>query len=204
LAANFFDVKNPKGGIVYLHMMPATKESYNQLAKKLQNLGWVGLALDFRGHGASQDGPEGYLSFSDQEHAQKYLDVLAGIDYLVKKGIPKESIAIVGASIGANLALKVLSEDEKIKKAVLLSPGLSYRGITTKNLATKLSSDKEVLLIGSQDDNYTIECIEELYGLIPKGVKKQKQVYKDAGHGTTMLERQPDCENIIINFINND
>jgi pimeloyl-ACP methyl ester carboxylesterase len=204
LSSNFFDVENPKGGVVYLHMMPATKESFTKLAERLQDLGWRGIAIDFRGHGNSEGGPDGYLNFSEEEHQKKYFDVLAALDYLLKSGLDKKSISIVGASIGANLGLKLLAQDPEIKKAVLLSPGLSYRGITTKNLVTKLTAGKEVFFIGSEDDNYTKECIDELFGLVPEGVVKQKQIYKEAGHGTTILERAPDSFDIIINFIIND
>lgn len=201
LAANFFEAPEPKGGVVFLHMMPATKSSYTDLAQQFQKLGWEGIAVDFRGHGASEGGPEGYLEFSDEQHQEKYLDVDAAVDYLKKQGIDERSMSIVGASIGANLALKYLAQNEKINIAVLLSPGLNYRGVTTKDLVTKLDKNKRVLFVGSEDDNYSKEYIDELYGLIPEGAIKQKQIYKDAGHGTTMLERKADCAETIINFI---
>jgi alpha-beta hydrolase superfamily lysophospholipase len=201
LSANLFESPTVKGGVIFLHMMPATKASYTSLAQKFQELGWEGIAVDFRGHGASEGGPEGYLNFSDQQHQEKYLDISAAVDYLKKHNIGEDKISIIGASIGANLALKYLVQNEVIKTAVLLSPGLNYRGITTKDLVTKLGTGKRVLFVGSEDDNYTKECIEELYGLVPAGVEKQKQIYKDAGHGTTMLERNADCAEIIINFI---
>ncbi len=201
LSANLFEVQNAKGGVVFLHMMPATKASYTDLAQKFQDLGWEGIAVDFRGHGTSDGGPEGYLEFGDKQHQEKYLDIEAATDYLKKHNISEDKISIIGASIGANLALKYLALNEKIKSAVLLSPGINYRGVTTKDLVTKLSNGKRILFIGSEDDNYTKECIDELYGLTPEGVEKQKQIYKDAGHGTTMFERKADCAEIIINFI---
>ena len=201
LAANLFESTNARGGVVFLHMMPATKSSYTDLAQRFQNLGWEGIAVDFRGHGASDGGPEGYLEFSDLQHQEKYLDIDAAVNYLKSRHIDESDIAIIGASIGANLALKYLVQSKGIKSAILLSPGLNYRGITTKDLATRLVSEKRVLFVGSEDDNYTKECIEELYGLVPEGVEKKKQIYKDAGHGTTMLERNADCAEIIINFI---
>jgi alpha-beta hydrolase superfamily lysophospholipase len=200
IAGDFFDTVNPKGLVVYLHMMPATKESYSELAKKLQDEGYAGLAIDFRGHGASEGGPEGYLKFSDSQHQEKISDVSTAVEFIFGKhpGLP---LALVGASIGANLALQFGVNDEKINKIALLSPGLNYRGIGVKNFITKLSESKNVFMAASRDDNYAAECVEELYGLIPEGVKKQKVIFNDAGHGTVMFERHPELEENIINFI---
>lgn len=200
IAGDFFDTASPKGLVVYLHMMPAAKESYLKLAEKLQNDGYAGLAIDFRGHGASEGGPEGYLKFSDQEHQRKINDVSAAAEFIFGKypGLP---LALVGASIGANLALQSGVQDERINKIVLLSPGLNYRGIGVKNFITKLSELKNIFMAASRDDNYAAECVEELYGLIPEGVKKQKAIFDDAGHGTAMFERHPELEENIINFI---
>ena len=46
-------VKNPKGYLVLLHMMPATKESWDTFAKKMQREGYASVAIDLRGHGES-------------------------------------------------------------------------------------------------------------------------------------------------------
>lgn len=202
LTGNFFEVKNPKGLIAYFHMMPATKASYTPLAQKLQSEGYAGIAIDFRGHGSSEGGPEGYLIFTDKQHQDKINDLKAAVGFIRDSYDDKQlPVCLIGASIGANLSLWLATEDVGIKKVILLSPGLNYRGINSKVLVTKIPLSTQVLFVGSEDDNYTVEGIQEVFGLIPDGVKKQKIILKDAGHGTTMYERRPELVENIINFI---
>jgi alpha-beta hydrolase superfamily lysophospholipase len=188
-------------------MMPSNKESYRDLAGRLADKGYAGIAIDFRGHGASQDGPEGYLSFSDAQHQQSREDVDAALKFLEGKlqdDAMQAPLAIVGASIGANLGLQRAIDDPRIKAIILLSPGLDYRGVTTKNLITRLRPDQRILLASSQDDDHNTQDVEELYGLIQEGIAKKKLIYEHAGHGTAMLEHEPDLEDEIISFIAQD
>src|SRR3989344_7702335 len=168
ISGNYFQVQNPIGWILYLHMMPSTKESYSDIANLFASNGYAGLAIDFRGHGESSGGPDGYNSFSDEEHQNSYSDVLAGIDFLVQNGADKSKVSIIGASIGANIALKYASENNEIKKIVLLSPGLDYRGVKTEEFVKKLKVGQNVMFVGSVNDilsnnKSNIEDIEKLY-----------------------------------------
>jgi alpha-beta hydrolase superfamily lysophospholipase len=201
IAGNLYEAKNPLGWVLFLHSMQATKASYDVLAQRLQYLGYECLAIDFRGHGNSEGGPEEYLNYNERQHQDKIFDVIVAVDYLKNKFTENISGAIVGASIGSNLALQYIAENDNVNRAVLLSPGLNYRGVTTKNFVTKLVPSKRVLFVGSEDDNYTVEGINELVGLIPEGVNKEKIILKDAGHGATMFERHPELMENIINFI---
>ena len=63
--------------------------------------------------------------------------------YLEKQGIDLEKIGIIGASIGANLAIEYLFKKIFIKTAILLSPGLDYRGIKTIEIAKNIKPNKE-------------------------------------------------------------
>ena len=114
-------------GTLLLHMMPATKESWEEFAVKLQAEGYQVLAIDLRGHGESSGGPEGFRNFSDVDHQKSMFDIDAGIEFLEKKGAARNNLVLIGASIGANLALWSLTENKEIKMPVLLSPGLDYR-----------------------------------------------------------------------------
>lgn len=201
ISGNFFETDNPKGLVAYFHMMPATKGSYTPLAEKLQSEGYAGIAVDYRGHGYSEEGPEGYLNFTDKQHQNKINDLKAAIEFICSHYGKELPVYLIGASIGANLSLWLATEDVMIKKITLLSPGLNYGGINSRSLATKIPISTEVLFAGSEDDDYTVECIQELFGLVPEGIKKQKIIFKDAGHGTTMCERHPELVENIINFI---
>lgn len=67
IAGIHYDVPLPSSGIVLLHMMPAVKESYAAFARELRDAGIGVVAIDLRGHGQSQGGPEGYKAFTDQQ-----------------------------------------------------------------------------------------------------------------------------------------
>lgn len=67
IAANLYKVDNPNDWVVFSHMLPAAKESWEKLARYLQAKGYEGLAFDLRGHGESDGGPQGYLNFLNLE-----------------------------------------------------------------------------------------------------------------------------------------
>ena len=116
-------------------MMPATKKSFHQLAEEFQNIGYESIAIDLRGHGESDKGPESIL------------DLEIAVDYLVKnRGAKSDKISFIGASIGANLSLQYISEHSEFKTAILLSPGLNYRGIKTEPMVKNLKAGQKVFL----------------------------------------------------------
>ncbi len=201
IAGLYYSVQNARGGVAFLHMMPATKESWDGLAARLQQLGYVGLAVDLRGHGESSGGPRGYQHFGDAEHQKSILDVDAAVKFLFSKGIVEHQLVLMGASIGANLALKYLADHHEIKTAILLSAGLNYRGIETPLAAKALVVGQRVLLTSARDDGANASENEELATEIPEGVEKEIQIYDRAGHGTDMLIAQPGLADRVIDFI---
>lgn len=176
-------------GLLLLHMMPETRQSWHDFAAKARDAGFNVLAVDLRGHGESQGGPDGYRNFSDAEHQLSRRDVEAAAEFLKSKGVSE--IYLGGASIGANLALQYLAESGDAKAAFLLSPGLDYRGVRTKQHARALGESKAVYYIASRDDRYSAETIQVLFDETPEGVKKEKKLFEYAGHGTTIFEREP-------------
>ena len=109
IAGNFYSVPNPRGWLLLAHMMPATKESWDNFAKSMQESGYASLAIDLRGHGKSSGGPDGYKSFTDAMHQASIYDLDAGWDFLKLRGAVPEKTALIGASIGANLALQFIA-----------------------------------------------------------------------------------------------
>jgi len=175
--------------VLLLHMMPAVRSSWKELSGKLNERGFQTLAIDLRGHGESQGGPEGYRKFSDEIHQSSIHDVEAGVKLLKSKGAPK--IFIAGASIGANLALWYAAEHKEIDGAILLSPGFNYRGLKTESYVSGLKGSQSVYFAASRDDSYSAETIEGLFAKMPLGVKKELKMFERAGHGTTMFEKEP-------------
>ncbi|MBI3335734.1 MAG: alpha/beta fold hydrolase [Candidatus Portnoybacteria bacterium] len=193
----------PLGVVLFLHMMPVTKESWDSSARALQQARVASLAIDLRGHGESvKKGQEqlDYQKFNDAQHQATRLDVEAALSWLQKdQQFSLDTVTIVGASIGANLALQALYEHPEVKKAAALSPGLHYRGIEPLPMVENLKLDQAVLYATSKDDGDNTKETEALYNATK--AQKQWKIYDAAGHGTTMLERTDDLLPSIIEFI---
>lgn len=177
-----------------LHMMPATKESYAAFQEALATRGVSSLAIDFRGHGESRSTEDGrtldYTAFTHPEHQAKIKDVEAAVAFLEKHyGTRTADLVLVGASIGANLALQYAAAHADVPGAVLLSPGLNYRDVATMPLIQSLTRDRHVYLASSADDEISGPAVEKLTerSLAQTDVKQ----FADAGHGTRMFERYP-------------
>ncbi|MBI5420901.1 MAG: alpha/beta fold hydrolase [Parcubacteria group bacterium] len=192
-------------GILLVHMMPVTRESWKLLAKRLQSSGYHVLAIDLRGHGGSPGGPEGYKTYTDEQHQKSILDIEAGVEFLKTKGVAEDHLSLIGASIGANLVLQHAAQ-HGIKNIVLLSPGFDYHGIKSGPLVQKLKNGQRVFFITSQDDDRSggnnAEMNQLLFERTSDAVDKKILVYKEAGHGTDMFDKEdPDLEEEIITWL---
>jgi pimeloyl-ACP methyl ester carboxylesterase len=198
LSAFFWDAGTDKT-VLCLHMMPETKEGWMALAERLASAGSNVLALDFRGHGDSGGGD--YKTFSDEDHQKYFLDALAAIKFLQSKFGVVPDVALVGASIGANVALKLAFEYEWIEKAVLLSPGLNYHGVdigTDIRLQSPEFYAAEILFVASKDDGENLLEVSKLHELYGGKIL----VYDGGGHGSDIIKNNPELLDIIPQHLN--
>jgi pimeloyl-ACP methyl ester carboxylesterase len=105
-------------GVVLVHGGRFEKRSWEKQARALVRAGFRPLAIDLRGFGQSNQGPQ-----SARSDFGSPLDVLAAVRYLHKKGA--RTVSIIGASMGADAAEGALSEAHpgEIDRVVLLAPG---------------------------------------------------------------------------------
>lgn len=189
LTADFFPASGQRCALL-LHMMPATKESWRSLIAELVARGISCLAVDQRGHGSSQGGPKGYQAFSEAEQQAKKFDVEAGFEELASRGFVAEKMVMVGASIGANLSIRYLSEHAEVPLCVAMSPGLNYRGVATGGAIIKLQSPQKVLLmVSTEDDRESLASCQELNRLAP--TQTELWTFSGLGHGTDMFTNDP-------------
>ncbi|OGL66411.1 hypothetical protein A2856_01815 [Candidatus Uhrbacteria bacterium RIFCSPHIGHO2_01_FULL_63_20] len=183
---------------ILLHIRPATKESWRRWAEILQARGVSVLAYDQRGHGEStMGGTIDFEKLSDDESRAKRLDLEAAYAWLQGKGATESDTFLMGGSIGANLSIRFLAEHPGVKRAVALSPGLDYRGVTTDDAIRKLSDDQRVILIASDDDQHdSFASCAKLNALAPERTTFLPQ--KGLGHGTNMLEEDPALFDMIL------
>lgn len=191
IVANLFPVESAEGRtngwLLLAHMMPATKESWNDFAKEMQGLGYESLAIDLRGHGESEGGPNGFAQFTDAEHRASIHDLEAGWQFLQGRGAVPDKTVVIGASIGANLGLQFLTEHPEISGGVLLSPG-DYKGIDSGVLVKKLGADQKLLLVASKLDERAggnnAAQNQEYYNLASQVKNRHLIIFDGPGHGT--------------------
>ncbi len=206
IAGELYPASQPKGWLVLLHMMPATKESWQEFAECAQAAGYEAVAIDFRGHGASAKGLEGYKSFSDLEHQLSIRDVGAAWRFLQERGATPEKTTLIGASIGANFALWFLAEHPEMQGGILLSPG-NYRGIDSARFARLLDKRQRVLFVASRSDTrFAADNAAQTsyyHDVASQAAKSNLVLYEHAGHGTDLfhIKGEPDLKKIIINFL---
>ncbi|MEK7607012.1 MAG: alpha/beta fold hydrolase [Patescibacteria group bacterium] len=202
IVGSFLEAPAQKACALLLHMMPVTKESWYELMQKLAERGISSLAIDLRGHGESrQQGAKtlDYKKFSDEDHQKTIHDVEVAVSWLKAQGIGEDRVIIIGASIGANLALQYAAEHLSIKTVALLSPGLDYRGIKTESAAKQMKPEQSVFLAASDDDEYSFRTIETL-SLSLKNSSTVERLHA-TGHGTDMFKNRPEFLQTIVGWI---
>ncbi len=202
IVGDYYSAENAKGHVLFLHMMPALKESWQECAKVFVKAGFSCLAIDQRGHGESVKTVDGrtlnFKDFDDAKQQSKILDVRAAANWLQQQGAEITRVALVGASIGANLSLRFLVETPGLPTAVLLSPGLDYRGIKVDELARKLPEGKTFMCVAAGDDDYSYQTCRALFGIT--GEVKVVQL-PQGGHGTNIFNDHPELIGQMVEWI---
>jgi pimeloyl-ACP methyl ester carboxylesterase len=176
-------------GVVLLHMLGRQRSDWDAFARQLQEAGYAVLAIDLRGHGESEGRRDWQAMTQDAESAIAYLRSRPEID--------GDRIALIGASIGANIVLNAAANDPQIKGAALLSPGLDYRGVTTED-AVKMLGDRPLLIVASEEDSYAADSARTLADMADSA---QLLMLSQQGHGTRMLGKDNGLESAILDWL---
>ncbi len=192
----------PCRGALLLHMMPATKESWSAFAVELNERGISCLAIDERGHGSSTKTMRGerldYKSMGDQ--TSKELDIVSALEWMKERGVDGEHLAIVGASVGANLVIRTLAKDGRIPLGVALSPVMDARRVLVADAMPNIGEGQNVLLCASEeDDPESFSAVNQLHDL--NRDHSFRIILEDAGHGTTMFEKDPEFMKQIVEWV---
>jgi len=203
IVGNYYNAGPGTPIVLMLHMMPATKESWDDLAIGLLGLEYSSLAIDLRGHGESTKQGEktlDHIDFSDEEHRLLKLDIDGAIDFIKENHqVELSKVAVIGASIGANLVFNTLVKHDEIPTGIALSPGLDYKGVEPSEDLQKMSASQSVLLVASDDDGYSFDSIRQLKDVVMGEVEMIE--LRDAGHGTNMFLAEPELFERVIDWI---
>ena len=181
--------------VILVHMLHRTRHDWDAVATRLASEGIGALAIDLRGHGESSGDMEGGDA---PDYSALVRDVAAARRYLASRGDVQQShVGIVGASIGANLAVLEASADPSVVSLALLSPSVDYRGLKIE-AAMKKYGGRPALFVASDEDPYAVRSSKDLQKTGP-GVR-ELLVLNHAGHGTAMLSRDADLARAIVDW----
>ncbi len=143
----------PRPAIIFAHGLLSTHDEFGDYPEKFCARGYLVLAIDFRGHGAS-DGLRGLISSArnveDLQHALDFVETQPGVD--------SKRIALFGHSFGGDAVLCTAARDARVRAVVAgatvgrlrdeLSPGevLTYRVIGAVNRLQKAITRKPIYL----------------------------------------------------------
>ncbi len=150
--------------LVLLHRLGADHTVWEPYIRSLCQAGYFVAAIDLRGHGESTQRHDETIHYRNFKTAD-WLRVKSDLGYLKKalkkEGANLENYFLMGESIGANLAVLSACEDPEVQGLVLLSPGLSYRGVSIEEEFPALKKTP-ILLITSEGDAYAASSCSTL------------------------------------------
>jgi esterase/lipase len=191
--------------VILVHQFNQTRDEWQKsFIDSLLNSGYKVLAYDIRGHGKSSK-QNGKLEdiLSDPEQAP--LDIKAVTDWAkVQKGIDSSRIAVIGTSIGGNLAL-FAGLNLGVKVPVAVSNGkTTFEAFTGYNEMMMgrpyFPKIKNVLMIcGSKDGDHEAgqKWIYDNFCENPKEMK----VYDSDKHGKFLIEENNDVNEFILSWL---
>ena len=191
IAATVYDAPTAQApAVVLVHMLTRTKEDWQPFAERLQAAGFTALALDLRGHGQSSGSPAPSSAMA--------LDVHAAIRWLAERqDLAPRAVAIVGASIGASLALIAAADTPAVRAVALLSPASDYRGVRL-DAALKKFGARALLLVASSEDPYALRTVR---ALAENHAEREQRLSPVAAHGSRLLDRDPDVAAALVDWL---
>ncbi len=167
--------------IMLLHMLNSSRSAYDPLIPDLHAAGYALLNIDMRGHGESGGTRDWDAAIDDV--VTGWSGWLEAQDHSGEHGL-----AIIGGSIGANVALISCAEIETCRGAIALSPGLDYRGVKPETALVDGLADRSALLVAAHNDNSSAEAIRRMF-LNAKG-DVSARMYRGRAHGTRLFDSE--------------
>ena len=193
LSGEFFEAANrPSPGVVLVHMLSRNKNDWHGLPDRIREAGISALTFDLRGHGGS--------SGSASDLTAMVQDVRAAAQWLAARSMVRpDSIAIVGASLGASLALLATADSQLVRAVGVISPSLDYRGLRTDTALIKRIGARPIWLAASTEDPLALRTVRD-FAAESSGPREQ-HVSSVAAHGTQLLDRDGDVGRALVDWL---
>lgn len=178
LKGTFYSAEKVGPGVLLLNQCNGNRQAYDHLGGMLSMAGYNALAFDFR---------QGDKMAADLDSALKFLTSQSTVN--------TTALVVVAADCAVIPGVNAARSNPNVKGLVLLSGAADNDGETyIKN------SKVPVLGIASEEDAQAAAGVKKAVEASPNR-DSQVEIVKAAGHGTAMLEKQPDLEADIVIFL---
>ncbi|HWI18270.1 MAG TPA: pyridoxine 5'-phosphate synthase [Vicinamibacterales bacterium] len=193
IAGEFYEgATRPSPAVLLVHMLTRNRGEWGTLPDRLRDLGLTVLAIDLRGHGQSS-GSAGDLPAMTR-------DVRAAMQWLIARpNVRPDAMAVVGASLGASLALLASVDVPQVRAIGLLSPSLDYRGLRTDVSLIKRLGSRSLWLAASAEDPMALRTMRD-FAAEPSGPREQ-HVVTAVAHGTALLDRDAEVGRTLVDWL---
>jgi dienelactone hydrolase len=205
ITANLYLADEKFPFIILCHQAGYNKSEYAETALKLNKNGFNCLAIDQRSGGKVDDTEnETYKLAVQKKLRTTYLDaepdIIAAVNYVAEKY--KQPVVLLGSSYSASLALKVGTENDKVKAIIAFSPG-EYFGEKLNLTSCIKELKKPVFVTSSKEEAPDVASIM-------KGVTSEIKIQfipKEEGvHGASaLMEKTPNNKeywDALLEFLN--
>lgn len=168
--------------VLLLHMLGSNRSAYEPLIPALLEEGYAVLTMDMRGHGDTGGSQDWDAALTDVGTMLGWLREQEGVD--------AEQVAIIGASIGSNVALLGCAADDQCVTVVALSPGLDYRGVQPEMALLEGLAERSALLVASHNDGYSADSVTQMFSSATGFV--EARLYPGGAHGTQLFRNELD------------
>jgi len=179
-------------GVLLVHDAGRTSSDWELVRARLAARGYRVLSLDLRGHGESAS----LLDATEPDWAAMSADLKAGAARLTKAGAKK--ISIVGAGLGANLALAYAASGAPVQSLILLSPGLNIKGHRPSQ-TIEAAAALPMLIAAGSNDTHAVNAARYLNN--QASGPKQIVTLPGRARGTTLLDEHPSFEDQVLNWL---
>ncbi len=164
--------------VLSLHMLNSQRSAYAPLLPDLLAAGYAVLNVDMRGHGNSAGQRDWDAAIAD---VGGWLAWLEAHEHLSDAGV-----ALLGASIGANVAIISCAQQAACRGALALSPGLDYRGTKPESALAEGYAERRALLVAAQGDSGSANSVRQFFASAAGDVTAR--ILPGRAHGTRLFD----------------
>lgn len=191
ISATLYHVAPDLPIILLCHQAGSSKDEYNTIAPRLNELGYNCLAIDQRSGGKKLGGNNPTAIAAQQTNkATDYLaaeqDILAAIDTICN--LYNKSVVLLGSSYSASLCMKIGATSPKVKSVIAFSPGEYFSEQSDTYLAQYVRQLEKPLFITSSKAE--AEACKTLFNLARSHTKVQFIPSGEGIHGARALWQQ--------------